>query len=213
MGGGFSGLALNHSDIGGYTSLSKWGLGYSREQELLLRWMEASAFTTAFRTHEGNQPGENAQFYSNSTTLDAFSKFAKVYAALGFYRAQLFKEASEKGYPVVRHLVLEFQNDNDVAELTDQFMLGDEFLVAPIINKNRRWKKVYFPEGTWINVWTGKKYGDQGNNTNPWWSWMNRATGRYAWVPAPLGQPPVFYRQGSAVGAQFEANLNAYGVK
>ena len=54
--GGFSGLALNHSDTGGYTSLSRFGLGYSREAELLKRWGELSAFTSLLRTHEGNQP-------------------------------------------------------------------------------------------------------------------------------------------------------------
>ena len=51
-----SGLALNRSDTGGYTSLSRFGLGYSRPGELLKRWGEMSAFTSLLRTHEGNQP-------------------------------------------------------------------------------------------------------------------------------------------------------------
>ena len=51
--GGFSGISLNHSDIGGYTNASFGGVGYNREEELLLRWMEYSAFTAAYRTHEG----------------------------------------------------------------------------------------------------------------------------------------------------------------
>ena len=51
--GGFSGLSLTHSDIGGYTNATIAGIGYNREQELLERWMEFSAFTSAYRTHEG----------------------------------------------------------------------------------------------------------------------------------------------------------------
>jgi len=48
---GFSGIALNHSDTGGYTSLSKWGYGFTREPELLQRWVEMNAFTAVLRTH------------------------------------------------------------------------------------------------------------------------------------------------------------------
>ena len=84
--GGISGISLNHSDIGGYTSIEKFGFGLMREEDLLLRWMEANAFTAAFRTHEGNQPEANAQFYDNSTTLSHFAKFATVFALLASYR-------------------------------------------------------------------------------------------------------------------------------
>ena len=195
--GGFSGITLNHSDIGGYTSLSKWGLGYSREKELLLRWMEANAFTAAFRTHEGNQPEENAQFYSDNDTLNAFARWARVYAALAPYRSQFIREAANKGYPLVRHPMLHDPDDAELAGLKDHFLLGSDILVAPIVNKQRTWKKVYFPAGTWINVWTGKAYGDAGKPTQPWWNRFNPANGRWAWVPAPLNQPPVFIRADS----------------
>ncbi len=218
--GGFSGISLNHSDIGGYTNASFSGVGYDREQELLLRWMEFSAFTAAYRTHEGLKPEDNAQFYDNETTYRHFDRFARVYAALGFYRKTLFQEAASKGWPLVRHPLLHYPNDAELAELTDHFLLGSEILVAPIVNKNaynKGWKKVYFPDGantTWINAWTGKRYGKNGNTSAPWWlNWMNPAKGNWEWVYAPLGQPPVFYREGSAVGAQFSANLYAQGIR
>ena len=99
-------------------------------------------------------------------------------------------------------------------------MLGDEILVSPVVNKqdyNNDWVKVYFPDGantTWINVWTGDRYGKNGNTSAPWWlTAVNRATGNYEWVYAPMGQPPVFYKEGSQVGAQFEQNLRVLGVK
>ncbi|KAF5737638.1 hypothetical protein HS088_TW13G00525 [Tripterygium wilfordii] len=49
---GLSGYAFNHSDIGGYCAVSLPIIKYQRSEELLLRWMELSAFTTVFRTHE-----------------------------------------------------------------------------------------------------------------------------------------------------------------
>lgn len=52
---GLSGYSLNHSDIGGYTAIDSRFLKYHRSKELFLRWTELAAFTTVFRTHEGNR--------------------------------------------------------------------------------------------------------------------------------------------------------------
>lgn len=52
---GFSGYAFNHSDIGGYCAVNLPFIKYQRSEELLLRWMELSAFTVVFRTHEVSQ--------------------------------------------------------------------------------------------------------------------------------------------------------------
>lgn len=219
--GGFSGLSLTHSDIGGYTNATIAGIGYNREQELLERWMEFSAFTSAYRTHEGLKPEDNAQFYSNTQTYNQFDRFARVYKALAFYRTQLFQEAATKGWPVVRHPMLQYSNEPELAGLSDHMMLGSEILVAPVINKNsynNGWKKVYFPNKantTWVHAFTGYTYGKNSNAPSaPWWlTSVNAATGSWQWVYAPIGTPAAFYKQGSAVGAQFESNLKALGVK
>jgi alpha-glucosidase (family GH31 glycosyl hydrolase) len=203
--GGFSGIALNHSDIGGYTSLSQWGLGYSREAEQLKRWAEMSAFTAAFRTHEGNQPGENAQIYDDDESMDHFARMSKVYKALAFYRTQLFQDAQTKGWPLVRHLMLHYPDDPKAQEVDDQFLLGSELLVAPI--KNKCWtspycpfdKEMYFPRGEWVHVWSGEVFG-------------SASGGVVDTVQAPIGEPAVFYKKGSAVGATFVANLQAAGI-
>ena len=218
--GGFSGISLNHSDIGGYTNASFAGIGYNREKELLMRWMELSAFTAAYRTHEGLKPDENAQFYDDDDTYSQFDRFARVYKALAFYRKTLFSEAAEKGYPVVRHPMLHYPQDKTIAGLTDHLMLGDEILFAPIVNKkryNNDWKKVYFPDGentTWVHAFTGETYGKDRSTKPPFWlQWTNPARGNWEWVYAPMGTPAVFYREGSAVGEQFELNLSTLGVK
>ncbi|MDO8331141.1 MAG: alpha-glucosidase [Fluviicoccus sp.] len=221
MTGGFSGIALNHSDIGGYTNASLGGIGYNREQELLQRWMEFAAFTSAYRTHEGLKPEDNAQFYDNATTYGHFDKFAKVYKALAFYRTQLFADVAAKGWPLVRHPVLHYPNEAELATLTDEFLLGSEILMAPVVNKNDYnygWKKVYFPNKagtTWVHAFTGYTYGKNSNAPEAplWLRIANPASGSWQWVYAPLGTPAAFYKQGSTVGAQFETNLRNLGVK
>ncbi len=203
--GGFSGISLNHSDLGGYTSVSRYGLGYSREAEQLKRWAELSAFTALFRTHEGNQPGENAQVYDDDGSIAHFARFARVYAALAFYRDELFGEATEKGWPLVRHLWLHYPGDPRALTVDDQFLLGSELLVAPVHNKCWTWpycpydKELYLPAGEWVHLWTGAVHG-------------SLAAGTDTTVPAPVGQPAVFYRRGSAVGARLVTGLAALGI-
>lgn len=66
---GLSGYSLEHSDVGGYTALDNPPFRYHRSKELLMRWIELGAFAAVFRTHEGNIPEVNHQFYSDGETL------------------------------------------------------------------------------------------------------------------------------------------------
>ncbi|GAP62303.1 hypothetical protein ARMA_0726 [Ardenticatena maritima] len=194
---GLSGFAFNHSDIGGYTTITNPLLSYHRSKELLMRWMELNAFTTVYRTHEGNIPDANAQFYSDDETLAHFSRMAKVYAAWAFYRRQLVDEAAQTGLPVVRHLFLHYPDDPNVWRIRyEEFLVGTELLVAPVLDPQKETVDVYLPAGRWVHVWTGEVYGSP-------------ETGTHVRVSAPLGYPAVFYREGSDVGAQFVANLRA----
>ncbi|KVI03420.1 Galactose mutarotase-like domain-containing protein [Cynara cardunculus var. scolymus] len=198
---GLCGYAFNHSDIGGYCAVNLPFIKYRRDEELLLRWMELNAFTTIFRTHEGNKPSVNSQFYSNQRTLSHFARFAKVYKAWKFYRVQLVKEASQKGLPVCRHLFLHYPNDDHVHNLTyEQFLVGEEILVVPTLDKHRKNVKAYFPVGEncgWKHIWTGNIYNIQGSEAS---------------IEAPIGYPAIFVKNGSVVGETFLGNLREYKI-
>lgn len=197
---GLSGYVFNHSDIGGYTTITNRLRNYHRSEELLLRWMELNAFTTVFRTHEGNLPDDNVQFYTNAATLSHFARFANVYRAWAFYRRALVAEATQTGLPVVRHLFIHYPHDEAVYDISyQQFLVGTELLVAPVLDPQTTSVSVYLPVGEWVHVWTGQTYGDT-------------STGMTITIDAPLGMPAVFYPLGSAVGAQFVQNLVELGV-
>lgn len=186
MGGGVSGFALNHSDIGGYLTLGVINL--TRPKELLLRWMEMAAFTTVFRTHEGNQPEVNAQAYTDDETIAAFTRFAKVYRALAPYRKTLVREAAQYGLPVVRHPWLHYPNDIALRRLqkeNQEFMLGPDVIVAPVLASGATSRTVYLPAGEWVHLFRGNVLGDPNQ-------------GATFTVDAPLGAPPAFVKKGSA---------------
>uniref|UniRef100_A0A1D1Y4N6 Alpha-glucosidase yihQ n=1 Tax=Anthurium amnicola TaxID=1678845 RepID=A0A1D1Y4N6_9ARAE len=202
---GLSGFPFNHSDIGGYCAVNFPIIKYRRSEELLLRWMELSAFSTVFRTHEGNNPSSNCQFYSNHRTFAHFARFTKVYMAWKFYRVQLVKEAAEKGLPVSRHLFLHYPDDEHVHGLTyQQFLVGTEILVVPVLDKGKKKVKAYFPLGDgcpWQHVWSGKLFGESSDCDS------NTQQGLEAWLDAPIGYPAVFIKHGSPVGETFVQNL------
>ena len=192
LSGGLSGISLNHNDIGGYTTVTvPYLLSITRSRELLLRWMEMNIFTAVFRTHEGIQPENNFQFYSDSGTLEHFAKFSKVYAALSTYRKDLMDEAAEKGYPLVRHPFLHYPNDPVAFDLKYQWMLGSEFMVAPVTEENQVIVRAYLPEGSWTHIWSQVEY----------------IGGRWYDMDAPIGKPAVFSRTGSDAGKSFHQNL------
>ncbi|KPF61667.1 alpha-glucosidase [Porphyrobacter sp. AAP60] len=169
---GLVGNAFSHSDVGGYTSL----FGNIRTPELLLRWYELGAFSPVFRTHEGNRPDDNLQIDSSSELIDGFVRWSRVYAALAPYVKHLVTEAQVSGLPAQRALFLHHPDDCETFTIQDQYLYGADVMVAPVIEAGAVMRRVYLPQGAWRHMWSGQDY----------------APGWYD-VPAPVGQPPVFF--------------------
>lgn len=201
---GLSGFSLNHSDIGGYTAttmprlpLKLPGVSFTRSRALLHRWIELNAFTSVYRTHEGNQPDRHYQIDGDEETLAHFARFARVYAALAPYRIELGREASERGLPVVRHPWLHYPDDPQALTLELQFMLGPDVMVAPVLDQDRSRVSLYLPAGSWSHLWTGET--------------CERSEGQWYSVAAPPGAPAVFCRAGSEVYKELKARLEESG--
>lgn len=110
---------------------------------------------------------------------------AKLYVALAPYRKKLMQEAHEKGWPMMRHLVLYYPHDATVRQLCyTQFLFGPDLLVAPTLSPSASFVKVYFPQDSrdvsWRHVWSGKYF---------------EADGSYKTVDTPLGQPAMFIKE------------------
>lgn len=75
-------------------------------------------------------------------------EMAKLHEKMGPMILELAKHASKTGEPIVKPLALAFP-DSGYETIIDQFMLGDEILVAPVVEKGVRSRKVIFPEGKW----------------------------------------------------------------
>ncbi len=171
-----TGHGLHHSDIGGYTTLFEM----KRSKELLLRWCDFSAFTPMMRTHEGNRPGDNWQFDSDAETIAHFARMTTVFTTLKPYIKAAVAQNAKSGLPVMRPLFLHYEDDARAYTLKYQYLFGRDLLVAPVHEEGRRDWSLYLPQDIWVNAWTGETC--QGGDIT---------------VDAPLGKPPVFYRQQS----------------
>lgn len=189
---GMIGNPYTHSDIGGYTSLH----GNVRTKELFERWLEMNVFTTFMRSHEGNRPDENFQFYNDEETMHLMAKMTDIRQRLKPYINTLFEEASEKGYPVQRAMFLHYEDDAVAYDLQYQYLFGSDILIRPVVNHGQTKQEVYLPKDEWIHLWTGEEF-NQG----------------LAEVPCPVGFPPVFYRKNSTYRTLFEAIAKLYPLK
>lgn len=187
---GMSGCGLSHSDIGGYTSL----FGNTRTKELFLRWAEMAAFTPVMRTHEGNRPDENFQYYEDEDCMSRLARLVDVYTMLAPYTKVLVAENAKRGIPVQRPLFLHYESDLACYGLQYEYLMGPDLLVAPVYREDRGEWEVYLPDDQWIHLWSGKPYG-QGTYT----------------VEAALGDIPVFYRKKSQYAPLFETIRSKYG--
>lgn len=187
---GLVGNAFSHSDVGGYTSL----FGNIRTEELMLRWYELGAFSPVFRTHEGNRPDDNLQIDSNDALIAGFVRWSRLHAMLAPYAAHLVAEAASTGLPAQRALFLHHPADAETFTIQDQFLYGEDMMVAPVIEECADMRRVYLPQGAWQHLWSGAQYA-------PGWHE----------VAAPIGQPPVFTRTGSAFAPLF-ADLRKAGA-
>lgn len=57
------------------------------------------------------------------------------------------------GSPIIRPIWwLEPPTNASIYEINDQFLIGDDFLVAPVLDPGVDLMEVYFPSGTWYNL-------------------------------------------------------------
>ena len=117
---------------------------------------------------------------------DINQKYLMLKQQLVPYMYSYARQAYDKGTPIVRPMVYNYQNDPVTygTKTQYQYMTGDWFLVAPVINMNSNVRdNIYLPEGRWIDYWTGDEY-------------FGPTTISYT---APLDTLPLFVRGGAII--------------
>ena len=137
--------------IGGGLEGSFLQKGYRMDEELFLRWTEASALMPMMQF-------SYAPWRLSPATAAEVKRYALLHRDLGDYIYSLALAAKKDGSPIVKPLFFRNPEDERTYLAEDQFLLGDRFLVAPVLRKGAVARDVYLPVGTWKDFWTGRIY-------------------------------------------------------
>ena len=143
---GMSGLAFWSHDLGGFKGMPA--------PDLYLRWAQFSLLSGLARYH-GTTPRDPWLF--GEEALAIFRRYAELRYRLLPYLYSYAWKAAETGLPLMRPLVLRYQDDPATFGIDLQYLLGDELLVAPVFTPESR-VTVYLPRGRWTDFWTDETH-------------------------------------------------------
>ncbi len=175
---GISGLSLVGADIGGFAQ--------SPSPELYTRWLEAGVFYPYCRTHtEYGSRNQEPWSYGNRREQINRRSIELRYRLMPYWY-NVFHESAATGLPVMRALLLDYPDDPRAIETDDEFLIGDDLLVAPVLKDGEITRRVYLPKGDWYDFWSRRRYAGPLNIT----------------VKAPLDTIPLFARGGAVIPTQ-----------
>lgn len=145
-------------------------------------------------------------FYRNHNVLAAISQEAYVWESVATaartamqirysllpYMYTLFHQAHTQGSTVMRALAWEFPNDPTLADIDNQFLLGPNLLITPVLGQGLTSRGGIFP-----GVAQGEVWYDWYNKTA-----VNAQPGVNHTIDAPLGHIPVYIRGGAILPQQ-----------
>ena len=172
---GSSGINCWGYDIAGFS-------GYLPTSELYLRATETASFLPVMQWHSDpvtnnrcdftgawkindRSPWNISSFHKDKELLNILRKQFFLHYNLMPYLYNLMLTANETGLCSVRGLWFEFPEDEKVYGISDEFMLGDAILVAPVLEDYVSTRTLYLPEGVWYDMFTGEKFSGGRNVT------------------------------------------------
>lgn len=144
---GLCGFTFWSHDIGGFTQKSP--------EELYARWAPFGMLASHSRCH--GQPPKEPWEYSKDF-LDIFRKSVELKYQLFPYIKQEASESVKKGFPLLRTLFFEYPEDQMAWDIEDEYLFGSKILVAPLFEANQHTRKVYLPQGRWVDFFSKETY-------------------------------------------------------
>jgi alpha-glucosidase (family GH31 glycosyl hydrolase) len=194
---GASGISRWGSDIGGYHT---FGPDQRLDRELLARWIQFGAASPVMRTKASGfelPPYDRPQIWEPET-IRIWRTYAKLHTQLNPYLRGADATYRRTGLPIARGPMLAFPRDARAIGLTDEYMLGDSLLVAPVLAPGATERSLYLPRGKWLEFWRALRFRGRDGSFE-----LRRprltAGRRELTVRAPLERLPMMIRAGAII--------------
>ncbi|EJT5936114.1 glycoside hydrolase family 31 protein [Clostridium perfringens] len=172
---GISGFSFVGNDVSGF--------GLDSSEELFIRWMEMGPFIPIFRNHSNMYTRRQEPWAFGPRAEKIAKKSIELRYELLPYIYDLYYISHKEGLPIFRPMIMEYEKDMNLLNMREQFMLGKNMLVAPVLYEGERSKTVYLPKGSWFNYFTMEKL--QG--------------GKWYKLPCELDEILVFVKEGAII--------------
>ena len=199
---GLSGIPYWGTDIGGFVPTPEY------TGELHVRWFQFGAFCPLFRAHgrtwhlrlpwgwntgelghdeiagySGGAGNPDPSELHNAAVEPICRKYLELRYRLMPYLYTAVRETHDTGLPIMRALWLHYPDDRLAAARSDAYLWGRDLLVAPVVEPGAAQRRLYLPQGTWYDFWTGDPVGG----------------GREITRPVDLETMPLYVRAGAIV--------------
>jgi alpha-glucosidase (family GH31 glycosyl hydrolase) len=168
------GKDVPEDEVLGYTDVPKWvektpWFGYPTA-ELMIRWTQLNALMQIMQF--SIPPWEFGEECNRICR-----QYARLHLEFVPTLQNAARNAAKTGAPVIRPVAWLAPHDECALFTDDQFLVGEDILVAPVVEKGRRERDIFLPPGLWRDYWTDQTY--QGGTV-------------LKQYPAPLDILPIF---------------------
>jgi alpha-glucosidase (family GH31 glycosyl hydrolase) len=168
--------------------------------ELYARSTELAAFSPVMQYHSApteeavnndRTPWNVSEWNNDIRVLELYKKYTNIRMNILPYIYQEAQYITNSSEPLMRHLIIDFPNDDRVYDIDDEYMLGRSLLIAPVITEGDRSRSIYLPDGQWTDFWDGTLYEGK--------SYIN--------YQSDIERIPVFIRNNSVIPLNLDHNF------
>ena len=152
------------------------------DKELIIRWAQASALMPLLQFSWG-------PWHFDREAIDRAREASELHIEFAPYIFELATRARTTGEPILAPLWYHAPKDSDTYRIVDEYMVGGDVVVAPVVTKEASSRDVYLPAGHWRDYNTGESL--QGGK------WLRGYS-------APLNRLPLFVRDSSPLIQQLK---------
>lgn len=180
-----AGLNIGLSGVGNWAHCMG-GFEHPADPELYMRWVQFGMFSPVALVFGMDHPGYKEPWNYGKEALDNFKKYDSLRYRLLPYIYTYAYQMHKTGMPLMRALVLNYQDDENVYDIGDEYLFGNDLLVCPVTTKGAQTRTVYLPEGKWFDYWTGNFYNGK----------------QYIHIVTPPDVLPLFAKAGAIIPMQ-----------
>jgi len=152
------------------------------DKELIIRWAQASALMPLLQFSWG-------PWHFDQEAIDRVREASELHIQFAPYIFDLATRARTTGEPILAPLWYHAPKDSDTYRIVDEYMVGGDVVVAPVLTKGASTRDLYLPAGNWRDYNTGESR--QGGR------WLRAYS-------APLNRLPLFVRDSSPLIQQLK---------